>query len=273
MLFLIKDLKAHRVNLLMNDYVAGLPSPLAILGFTDALVRAVGQKGWSGRCLPVLHEVYSSYGRTKPEMDRVSANFFSPTEIPEDMTGYVSLSLIADIPGFDDDIALADALCGRRIAGGIIQNREFSVETVPYDGTVFKKVSRGSIIAPYVADGSATVFGGTEEEFAAFSEILFPALRAPNSGWIIPVAAGYRLLEDTATVPKRERTRDASLPHVFAEPLSGAAKLISVRNPALVKLDRDGLSELLWSWTVRDDFILGHSAYLPSTTLKESTND
>jgi hypothetical protein len=94
---------------------------------------------------------------------------------------------------------------------------------------------------------------------------LFPAERKPGHGWIVPVAAGYRLLETPETAPKRSRTRDPNIPHVFAAPVLGIAELISVRNPRLTDLSEDDFREILWSWDPRGAFVLGHSAYHPET--------
>lgn len=65
MLFAIKNMKASRVNLLMNDFAAGLPSPLAFIGLGDAIARRLGLNPWSARTLPILHRVDVSQGRTK----------------------------------------------------------------------------------------------------------------------------------------------------------------------------------------------------------------
>ena len=66
MLFAMRNLRASRVNLLMNDFAAGLPSPLSFLGLADALARDLELPPWSARTLPVLHRVEVSKGRTRP---------------------------------------------------------------------------------------------------------------------------------------------------------------------------------------------------------------
>jgi hypothetical protein len=67
MLFLAKDLKASRVNLLMNDFAAGLPSPLAFLGLGEAIGRSLGAENWTVAVIPVLHRVDVAEGRTRAE--------------------------------------------------------------------------------------------------------------------------------------------------------------------------------------------------------------
>ena len=68
MIFLVSALSAARVNLLMNDYASGLPSPMAFLGLGAAIAPELGADRWSVRVIPVLHSVVISSGRTKPEM-------------------------------------------------------------------------------------------------------------------------------------------------------------------------------------------------------------
>src|ERR1700757_2700855 len=98
MKFLVTDLAASRVNLLMNDYASGLPSPLAFLGLGAAIAPELGAERWSVGVLPVLHEVAVSSGRTKPEMTPASGRF-SPIEIVEDMIGTVRFSMVLDVRG------------------------------------------------------------------------------------------------------------------------------------------------------------------------------
>ena len=120
MLFLVKDLEASRVNLLMNDFAAGLPSPLAFLGLAAAIAPSLGAPRWGIGVLPILHAVHVSQGRTKAEL-AAKAGVYAPIEIPEDLIGSVRVSLLLDVPGCSDEHLVADALLGRRIAGGVIR--------------------------------------------------------------------------------------------------------------------------------------------------------
>ena len=262
MLFAIKNLRASRVNLLMNDFAAGLPSPLSILGLGDAVVRDLGLTPWSARTLPVLHRVYVSQRRTKPEMENKS-DVFTPIETMEDLTGTVEVSVLLDLPGYDNDIEVRNSLYGRRIAGGTIQNEEIRVETVTRDGSVFRKLSRGyAMIRPETRE-RRMISTGSQKSLAAIATLLFPAERPPGFGLVVPVAVGHHFLEDPDSAPKRIRTRCRDVPHVFTEPVLGIAELISVRNERLTKLGEESLDELLWSWTARGEYVLGHPAYHP----------
>ncbi len=263
MMFSIRNLAASRVNLVMNDFAAGLPSPLSFLGLGDTLVRSLGLEPWSARVLPILHQVSVSTGRTKPEME-ANGVVFSPIEIMEDLIGSVVVSLLIDIPGLDDDLALKEALVGRRIAGGTISNERFLVDAVTADGSAFSKMQRGYAIIAAKSEERRILSTGSKESLASVAATLFPSTRPPGFGWPIPAAVGYRLLEDPETVPARSRSRSRTVPHVFAEPVLGIAELVSVRNEALNKADAAELAALLWGWDARDTYILGHSAYHPS---------
>ena len=265
-LYLLPNLRASRVNLLMNDYAAGLPSPLALLGLADLIVRRIGLPPWSGRVIPVLHEVTPSAGRTKPEMEP-DAGTFGPVEIIEDLTGTVELSLLLHLPGCERESAIRDALSGASLAGGTIQNDRVEVRTVTPDGSAFRGLRRGTAMVRPDQAGRRLISSGdlTPEQpgLAAIAEILFPEERGPGHGWLVPSAVGYRLIEEPETAPRRIRTRTRSVPHVFAEPVVGVAELISVRNPRLTGLTTSGLNDLFWGWEARGDLILGHPAYHP----------
>ena len=264
MLFAVRNLRASRVNLLMNDFAAGLPSPLAFLGLADTVVRALDLEPWSASVLPVLHEVRVSEGRTKPEMmpSRKDPRCFAPAETAEDLVGTVHASLLLDLPGHDDELAVAEALEMRRLAGGPITGRCMDVKVVAADGGAFTTLPRGyAMLAP--SDPKLTpVATGALADLACVADLLFPAERAPGMGWRVPVAVGHRLLEDPDTVPKRTGTRDATVPHVFAEPAVGVGELVSVRNWRLTGLDAEGLRGSLWRWHAEGRWVLGHHAYL-----------
>lgn len=261
-LFALRNIHANRVNFLMNDFAAGLPSPLSFLGLADLLARRMDLAPWSARVLPVLHQVHASDGRTKPEMESKSG-VFMPIETMEDLTGSVEISLLIDIPGCDDELALKRALSGCRIAGGLIQNDTLDVIPVTADGCAFRDLRRGYAMVRPDQPERLRISTGDPDGLRAIAATLFPAERPQGFGWIIPVSVGYRLLEDPETAPKRIRTRSREVPHVFAEPAVGIAELISVRNRRLTGLTEEGLSTAMWSWDARDRLVLGHTDYHP----------
>lgn len=273
MLFAVHELRASRVNLLMNDFAAGLPSPLAFLGLGAAVAPDLGAPRWKVGVLPVLHEVHVSKGRTKPEM-APKGDHFAPIEITEDLVGFVRVSLLLDVPSCSDEHKVAEALLGRRVAGGVIGNESIRVTTVAADGGALKALARGYAVVRPDTPKLRIIATGEIADLADLAAALFPATREPGAGWFVPVAVGHRLLEDPAiraTAPPRANTRDPSIPHVFTEPVVGIAELVSVRNPRLTGLDGDGLSDLLWHWTAEGEWIVGHPFYHPDrrTAAKE----
>ncbi len=261
-MFIAHNLQASRVNLLMNDFAAGLPSPLAFLGLGAAIAPELGAERWAVRVLPILHDVQVSEGRTKPEMAPKDGRF-TPIETVEDLIGTVRVSLLLEIPGCSDEHQVSRALIGRRIAGGVIHNDRIEVERVASDGRALTRLERGfAMIRPEQAALGHVATGGIED-LAKIASLLYPAERRPNSGWLVAVAVGHRLLEDPATAPRRANTRDPAIPHVFTEPVVGVAELVSIRNRRMTDLDEDGLADRLWTWTAEGSWITGHSFYHP----------
>ncbi|MCY4304590.1 MAG: hypothetical protein OXC62_07430 [Aestuariivita sp.] len=270
MIFAIKNIRASRVNLLMNDYAAGIPSPLSFLGLGDSIVRDMDLLPWSAHTIPIFHEVMVSEGRTKPEMSRNERKragvpeSFVPIEIVEDFVGLVELSLLIDLPGCDSESDLKEVLKNKRIAGGLIQNYdEFEVSAVSKDGSAFRGLRRGyALVRPDKSEQNRLkISTGDEQSLFHIACTLFPIDPELQYGWIIPVAVGYRLLENPSVVPKRSRTRCSTTPHVFVEPVLGIAELISVRNHRLINAPETDFSSLFWSWSDQDNFVLGHSVY------------
>lgn len=273
MLFLATDLRASRVNLLMNDFAAGLPSPLAFLGLGEAIGRALGATAWGVGVLPVLHAVNVSEGRTKAEAAPKEGKF-TPIEIPEDLTGSVTVSLLLDVPNCTDEHLVKEALIRRRIAGGPIDIASIVVSQVTSDGSAFKTgLKRGYAMIRAATPKSHLVSTGRIDDLKALAAELYPAERARGSGWFVPVAVGHRLLEDPNTVPLRANTRDPTIPHVFVEPAVGIAELVSVRNKRLTELTEVGLDELLWRWTAEGEWIVGHPNYHPNSRTAEQPED
>lgn len=262
MRFAIRNLHASRVNLLMNDYAAGLPSPMAFLGLAESIGRDLGVQHWKARILPILHAVHVSDGRTKPEMEPKSG-IFAPMEIVEDLVGTVDVSLILDLPGCKSGDEVGSLILCKRIAGGTIANKRLRVDVVASDGSCFKGMPRGyAMVRPDQVD-RRLISSGDLGQMERIARILFPEVREPGRGWIVPVAVGHRLLEDPDTVPKRLRARSPEIPHLFVEPCVGIAELISVRNARLTSLDDDGMADRFWSWSPEGSHILAHPSYHP----------
>ena len=267
MIFLARDLNASRVNLLMNDFAAGLPSPLAFLGLGEAIGRSLRAPFWRVGVLPVLHQVNVSEGRTKPEaaVTNRKPGVFSPIEIAEDLIGSVTVSLLLDVPDCSDEHLVKDALLGRRISGGPIHNTEIRVEQATADGSALDTVNRGYTMIPTEPPKSAVVATGAIDDLKAVAAELYPAKREPGSGWFVPIAVGHRLLENPNEATERKGTRNPDIPHVFTEPAVGIAELVSVRNRRLTGLNQADFSDLFWRWKAEDNWIVGHRSYHPNT--------
>ncbi len=262
MRFAIRSLRASRVNLLMNDYAAGLPSPMAFLGLAESIGRDLGIEPWASRVLPILHDVHVSEGRTKPEMEP-KGGAFTPIEIVEDLVGTVDVTLILDLPGFEDADAVRSRILCKRLAGGTISNRVVAVDVVAQDGSCLKGMRRGYAMVRPDQQDRRLISSGDLVQMERIARILFPEVREPGRGWIVPVAVGHRLLEDPDTAPKRRRARSPDMPHVFVEPCVGIAELISVRNARLTSLDDDGMADRFWRWTAEGSHVVAHPAYHP----------
>lgn len=264
MRFAITGIRATRVNLHMNDYVSGLPNPLASVGFADTIVRRLDLKPWSAKVLPILHGVHVSVGRTRPEYAPSSkrGGLFGAAEMPEDLIGSAEVSMIVDLPECDSEHSVLAAVKGMRFAGGVM-TEEPEVSVVLRDGAALRNVPRGYAVVPATQHRNITSFGNPDS-LTAVANILYPEKRERGDGWLIPTAIGYRLLEDPDRVPKRRGTRRPDVPHVFAEPGVGIAELVSVRSSRLVGLPDEEFENHFWRWDARGDLVLGHPAYHPA---------
>ena len=271
MIFLIRDVRVSRMNLRMNDFVAGLPSPLVFLGLADSLIRERKLVPWSAKVIPVLHSVQVYDGRTKAEMTRKNLKFM-PAEIKEDITGSVEFSLILNIDGLESELGLGDMIAKRLIGGGVVQNNEIKVEVAVRDGSAFRSLRRGFAMVRPDPENPANLrlsMGGANS-LTKIVERLFPAERPQGYGWLTPVAAGYRLLEDPRNASLRKGVRRTDVPHVFSEPVLGIAEMISVRNQRLTDLDERNFASYFWKWSTSESFVLGHSVYFTEINTGES---
>jgi hypothetical protein len=124
-------------------------------------------------------------------------------------------------------------------------------------------LARGYALIRPLTEDLRVISSGDIADMDRIAKLLFPAERSPGSGWNVAVAVGHRLLEDPKTVPKRLRSRNANIPHVFVEPCVGIAQCVSVRNPILTEASYEDFGAHLWCWHVQDDFVLGHRDYSP----------
>jgi len=260
MIIKIGPIRADSANLLANDFVAGLPSPGAALGFAGALIRHAGIPDWSHRVLMILHSVEIRNGRPRAHPGVKSG---TPTniEIKEGVSGSVILTVVVDSPHFVEEEILSMQMNFMRFAGGVIAPWQCNGQVTPLfldqcveilDPHVTLpdlNLPRGYALCPPQPDRAADLVS-----FGDYSTLRKIRDRAysykKGQGWHVPVACGYRLLEDPSTAAEpRLGSRGAfdRYPHVFAEPAVGLGEFISIRDSSL----SGSLSELdryMWKW-------------------------
>ncbi len=259
---LVPNITLEDANLFPNDYVSGLLGTTAPLGLAAHMAPLLGVPRWDISVLTIYHSVYATDGQTRPEF-RVKSGF-RPAEKVEDMRGDIRLSLIFDIPDFDDAQLLGEVITGCTLAGGTIISDLIEAKRVSGDGSCFSEVAEhvrggGYILQRPNKPNFRLISSGDEQGLAAIAKTLFPATRISER--LVPIALGFRLLEAPEEAPERYNTRDAITPHVFAEPVVGVGELVSIKSPHLMELTPNGVSDLFWRWSLNDDWILTHPKY------------
>ena len=264
MLYVVGPAIAGQVNLQQNDFVEGVPSPLAALGFAGFLARKINEKmgrnidPWSVRVLPVYHQVSVSSGRTRPAPRRDTPSkggrsSLKSGEIAETLTGEVIFSLVIDIDAALDTGPMTQIVDRMRFAGSAIfpYQPRFSIPVRRLEGATLStmRLPRGFAMTPPVSREQArNVSFGETEKLDAIGEKLSQKSEK-GDGYIVPCAVGLRLLEDAKSAEPRIGGRDMSIPHVFAEPGVGFAEFISVRTPDLARCHPSELAPRMWSWS------------------------
>jgi len=254
----IGPLRAESANLLANDFVAGLPSPGAALGFAGALLRhAAGIKDWSHKVFFVLHSVECRRGRPRTH-PKVEYGILKNEEIMEGLTGNVVFTLVVDTPHFISAESMSRALNFMRFAGGVlvptqslgsydaltIEQRIVSVD--PNAILADLGLPRGyALVPPYARDDADIISFG---DFATLCKLRNRAYaRRTGQGLCVPVSCGYRLLEDPRTAVPRPGSRGGH-PHIFGEPAVGIGEFVSIRSRSLPSSVSE-LDHCMWSWS------------------------
>ncbi len=274
----IGPLRAESANLHANDFVAGLPSPGAALGFAGALLRHVGVQDWSHKVFLVLHSVECRKGRPRAH-PKVDYGILKNEEIMEGLTGNVVFSLVVDTPHFVPAGSLSRALTLLRFAGGVLLPAQYpgSDDALPLGQRIASVdpnaaladlgLPRGyALMPPYARDDTDIVSFG---DFATLCKLRNRAYaRRTGHGLCVPVACGYRLLEDPHTAAPRPGSRGGN-PHVFGEPAVGLGEFVSIRSLSLPSSVSE-LDHRMWSWS--SDFDRRLLMFSP-THLRISTQD
>ena len=268
MKYLAGPYRAERANLRGNHLTAGVPSPSAFLGLAGAVARNLGLDGWRLSVVPVLHRVAPSNGRSRGEtvIAGSKSSAIMPLEIMEDISGLVEFSMLLDLDGAPDAHAVDAAIMTRRFAGSALfrAGRQDGIRVREANGKApLRGVPRGRVLAPAIHAPTEVSFGD-RSGLEAITTVLYPAT-APvqGSGWLVPVAAGYRLLETPAPAGTRRAARSAEHPHAFAEPAVGLGELVSSRGRGPLQTAA-GLDGLAWRWAVDPggDHVMFHPSFL-----------
>lgn len=256
-MLIIQGLRASRVNLLQNDFAAGLPSPMAFLGLMASMAPRLGVDRWSIGVLPIIHALQISEGRTRGQIAKEGSGI-KVLDIPADLLGTVRFSLIVDLDESFSD-AILDEVVKARLAGGVIFEDGAATARSVSAGRDLARSAPGRIIAP--AGGFPVA--RTARDVAGYVDALFPFPDSDEgrTGWNVPVAVGYRLMGRPDEEEPRAGVRDPSVPHVFAEPLGGIGQLISHKGAAAASLDKGGLSALCWRYVKDAPYVLAHPVY------------
>lgn len=252
-MLIIPDLVAHRVSLIQNDYVSGLPSPFAFLGLVENAGRKARAAPWSLGVIPIIHQINESPGRTKGHAVK-SGRATKTLEIVEDIRGSVTFSLLIDLGEGDAEIdVLSRTIRQGRLAGGMIVplSARFSPELI--EAEFFRRIKRGRAVLPM--RGQATWSGKGSPD--GWFDDAHPSDRADKPGWRVPLAVRYDHVEEPAT--GRSGTRDSRLKHAFSEPVAGVGELVSPRNERL--RDDDEVRNLMWRYDQKPGSVAAHHFY------------
>ena len=257
MKFLIGPLRAENANLLANDFVAGLPSPGAAIGFAGALLRHAGIEGWTHKVFFIIHSAECRKGRQRANPS-VEGGILKPIEVMEGLSGNVVFSLIVDTPHFVSTGSLSKSLNLLRFSGGVIsphpqRNNDDvlffnqSVDSIDPNATLSEiRLPRGYALVPPQAHNANDIvsFG----DFATLCLLRNRGYtRRKGQGHCVPVACGYRVLENPRAAKPRLGSR-GKYPHVFAEPAVGLGEFVSIRSRAL-PVPLAELEPYSWCWS------------------------
>jgi len=278
----IGPLRADGVNLLANDFVAGLPSPGAALGFAGALLRYAGVEDWSHEVLMILHSVDLRKGRQRAH-PAAKGGIPENIEIKEGLFGSAIFTMVIDTPYAVSNDSLSRSLNLMRFAGGVITpyqrngNRDLflldqRVEILDSNAMLSDlNLPRGYALCPQqTLPGKALVSFGDYSTLSMIRDRGYSHQK--GQGWHVPVACGYRLLEDPHEAKPRRGSRCGykKHPHVFAEPAVGLGEFISIRNQSLL-ISISELNRYMWKWSCDFDrrLIMFSTAHLHFQTQEE----
>jgi hypothetical protein len=251
---------AQNVNLSGSDFVAGIPSPAAALGFVGAIARKLGITGWDHRAILIIHDLEENTGRLRGEQV-VKSRRLMPIEIPEAVIGRGVFTIIGEIPGYHDTASITGAFMRMRFSGGSIfapagQSLTQVVQPIrDLDiSKVLSRLPRGMALSPPLNQLDAQIISFGEE--TSLEEIAMRAYSIEGKskgGYLIPAPVGYRVLSETLTDTPPARCRDANLPFALVDSAVGLAEYISIRNRNAFEDVETAFDNCGWSWACDGD--------------------
>jgi hypothetical protein len=253
--YCIGPFRAENINLSGSDFVSGILSPGAALGFAGALARKLSQTGWGHRVVLVVHDLQTSNGRPKGGLNNKKKPTL-PLEIPESITGRGTFTLMIEIPGSHDISEVTSEFLRLRFAGGSIfpvHGRILSEVVQPLSdenfAQVVRRLPRGMVLSPPTdrADTSVVSFG----ELTSLEQI---AMRAYSSeerkkgGFIVPIAAGYLIHPETYTDKAPPRSRAPDVPFALSDSGVGLAEYFSIKNREMLTDLETAFQKRGWAW-------------------------
>jgi len=248
--------RAENVNLSGSDFVTGIPSPSAALGFVGAIARKLGVLGWDHRAILIIHDLEEGTGRQRGEQ-AIKAGRLIPVEIAETVTGRGLFTIIAEIPGHHSITSLTAAFIRMRFSGGsIFAPSGLSLPQVvrPVKGldisAILAQLPRGMALAPPQDRNDArTVSFGEETSLEDIAFRSYSAKGMKMGGYLVPCPVGYRVLEETMTETPPRRCRNTEIPFALVDSAVGLAEYVSIRNRKAFEDTHAAFDACGWAWS------------------------
>jgi len=258
-LFMIGPFTAERVALDGNTSVSGLPAMTAVAGISDMVFRHQGYPAANNPIALILHDIQPSPGRAKPKADKHGR----PGEAIERFGGRVEASIVLmDTHDRLTTDAVADAMPHCRFAGGMLELGSRPVSEAASLAQALKHLPRGHLVvdrseildaanahASDPLDGLLDICTlAREDRDSPWRRLYLPddTLQSRN---LVPIAVGYQALESLTEAAPRQQTRSSTLPHVFAEGVTGIGELVTSRRVARTQGDDHCTNQpLFWRW-------------------------
>lgn len=283
MIYLKLPINAHQANLMGNYHCAGFPSMTAFDGMIHSLERSMGEIGidlridkWSIIAESVEmkkgHKRFAIGNRSIDGSSEINAS------IVDEKNGDISVTLIlainsslniADLNSKRESSEFSSCFKRLRLAGGVT-----TIYTSPYSETfdgrcikffstykdALKTINRQAFL---VEDHSHKIDNytiGNESKIQTLirlmrrinpdhkkgnSELINNLQKDNPDGFYTPVAVGYYAISDAEI---KEGTRDITVPHAYAEPIVGIARLRKVGSVLFNLNNKESEENILPFW-------------------------